>query len=242
MITMTMLTIENISLGYGKKILLRDISATAAAGELIMLAGRNGSGKSTLLRAVAGLAKPLSGRILADGKDISAIPRNEAAMKVSFVSTERIRIPRFRCRDIVALGRAPWTGWAGRLSDTDEQTVSDAMETVGMSGFADRTMDSISDGECQRIMIARALAQDTPLMVLDEPTAFLDVPGRHQITDILKRLAAEKGKTVIFSTHDISIGLKRADKVWLIDGDSLIVRNAADAATGILNLFGISEI
>lgn len=237
-----MLSIGNLTLGYGKNILLHGISTAATAGELIMLAGRNGSGKSTLLRAVAGLAKPLSGRILADGKDISAIPRNEAAMKVSFVSTERIRIPRFRCRDIVALGRAPWNGWAGRLSDTDEQTVADAMETVGMSGFADRTMDSMSDGECQRIMIARALAQDTPLMVLDEPTAFLDVPGRHQITDILKRLAAEKGKTVIFSTHDISIGLKRADKVWLIDGDSLIVRNAADAATDILNLFGISEI
>ena len=242
MITMTMLTIENISLGYGKKILLRDISATAAAGELIMLAGRNGSGKSTLIRSMVGLTPPLSGRILVDGTEISGLPRKKAARKVSFVSTERIRIPWLKCRDMVSMGRAPWTGWAGRLSDTDEQAVADAMETVGMSGFADRTMDSMSDGECQRIMIARALAQDTPLMVLDEPTAFLDVPGRHQITDILERLAAEKGKTVIFSTHDISIGLKRADKVWLIDGDSLIVRNAADAATDILNLFGISGI
>lgn len=237
-----MLEIQNLTLGYGKNILLRNISAKASPGELIALAGRNGSGKSTLIRAMTGLQKPLAGRILTDGLDIGSLPRETAARKVSIVNTDRVRIPWLKCRDLVALGRAPWTGWTGRLSDRDEEAVSEALELTGMTDFAMRSMDSMSDGECQRIMIARALAQDTPLLVLDEPTAFLDLPGRHQITDLLARLAAEKGKTVIFSTHDIGIALQRADRFWILDRDGLIVRNAAEAAADIMEIFGIQEI
>lgn len=237
-----MLEIQNLSLGYGKNILLRNISAQASPGELIAIAGRNGSGKSTLIRAMTGLQKPLAGRILTDGLDIGSLPRETAARKVSIVNTDRVRIPWLKCRDLVALGRAPWTGWTGRLSDRDEEAVSEALELTGMTDFAMRSMDSMSDGECQRIMIARALAQDTPLMVLDEPTAFLDLPGRHQITELLARLAAEKGKTVIFSTHDIGIALQRADRFWILDRDGLIVRNAAEAAPDIMEIFGIQEI
>ena len=237
-----MLEIQNLTLGYGKDILLRNISAQASPGELIAIAGRNGSGKSTLIRAMTGLQKPLAGRILTDGLDIGSLPRETAARKVSIVNTDKVRIPWLKCRDLVALGRAPWTGWTGRLSDRDEEAVSEALESTGMTDFAMRSMDSMSDGECQRIMIARALAQDTPLMVLDEPTAFLDLPGRHQITDLLARLAAEKGKTVIFSTHDIGIALQRADRFWILDRDGLIVRNAAEAAPDIMEIFGIQEI
>lgn len=237
-----MLEIQNLTLGYGKNILLRNISAQASPGELIVIAGRNGSGKSTLIRAMTGLQKPLAGRILTDGIDIGSLPRETAARKVSIVNTDRVRIPWLKCRDLVALGRAPWTGWTGRLSDRDEEAVSEALESTGMTDFAMRSMDSMSDGECQRIMIARALAQDTPLMVLDEPTAFLDLPGRHQITELLARLAAEKGKTVIFSTHDIGIALQRADRFWILDRDGLIVRNAAEAAPDIMEIFGIQEI
>lgn len=237
-----MLEIQNLTLGYGKNILLRNISAQTSPGELIAIAGRNGSGKSTLIRAMTGLQKPLAGRILTDGLDIGSLPRETAARKVSIVNTDRVRIPWLKCRDLVALGRAPWTGWTGRLSDRDEEAVSEALELAGMTDFAMRSMDSMSDGECQRIMIARALAQDTPLLVLDEPTAFLDLPGRHQITDLLARLAAEKGKTVIFSTHDIGIALQRADRFWILDRDGLIVRNAAEAAPDIMEIFGIQEI
>ena len=237
-----MLEIQNLTLGYGKNILLRNISAQASPGELIAIAGRNGSGKSTLIRAMAGLQKPLAGRILTDGLDIGSLPRETAARKVSIVNTDRVRIPWLKCRDLVALGRAPWTGWTGRLSDRDEEAVNKALESTGMTDFAMRSMDSMSDGECQRIMIARALAQDTPLMVLDEPTAFLDLPGRHQITELLARLAAEKGKTVIFSTHDIGIALQRADRFWILDRDGLIVRNAAEAAPDIMEIFGIQKI
>lgn len=237
-----MLEIQNLTLGYGKNILLRNISAQASPGELIVIAGRNGSGKSTLIRAMTGLQKPLAGRILTDGLDIGSLPRETAARKVSIVNTDRVRIPWLKCRDLVALGRAPWTGWTGRLSDRDEEAVSEALESTGMTDFAMRSMDSMSDGECQRIMIARALAQDTPLMILDEPAAFLDLPGRHQITDLLARLAAEKGKTVIFSTHDIGIALQRADRFWILDRDGLIVRNAAEAAPDIMKIFGIQEI
>lgn len=237
-----MLEIQNLTLGYGKNILLRNISAQASPGELIAIAGRNGSGKSTLIRAMTGLQKPLAGRILTDGLDIGSLPRETAARKVSIVNTDRVRIPWLKCRDLVALGRAPWTGWTGRLSDRDEEAVNKALELAGMTDFAMRSMDSMSDGECQRIMIARALAQDTPLLILDEPTAFLDLPGRHQITDLLARLAAEKGKTVIFSTHDIGIALQRADRFWILDRDGLIVRNAAEAAPDIMEIFGIQEI
>lgn len=237
-----MLEIQNLTLGYGKNILLRNISAQASPGELIVIAGRNGSGKSTLIRAMTGLQKPLAGRILTDGLDIGSLPRETAARKVSIVNTDRVRIPWLKCRDLVALGRAPWTGWTGRLSDRDEEAVNKALELAGMTDFAMRSMDSMSDGECQRIMIARALAQDTPLLILDEPTAFLDLPGRHQITDLLARLAAEKGKTVIFSTHDIGIALQRADRFWILDRDGLIVRNAAEAAADIMEIFGIQEL
>ena len=237
-----MIQIENITLGYGKKVLMRGISASASTGGLTMIAGRNGSGKSTLIRALTGLSRPLSGRILADGENIAVMPREKAAQKVSFVGTERIRIPGLKCRDVVSMGRAPWTRWTGAMSSEDEEAVSKAFDITGMLAFADKTMDKMSDGECQKIMIARALAQDTPVMVLDEPTAFLDVPGRHQIIEILRELASAEGKTVIFSTHDIGIGLKKADTVWLLDGHGLIVREAEEAAPDILKIFGITEI
>ena len=214
-----MLEIQNLTLGYGKNILLRNISAKASPGELIALAGRNGSGKSTLIRAMTGLQKPLAGRILTDGLDIGSLPRETAARKVSIVNTDRVRIPWLKCRDLVALGRAPWTGWTGRLSDRDEEAVNKALELAGMTDFAMRSMDSMSDGECQRIMIARALAQDTPLLVLDEPTAFLDIANRFLVTKLLRDIAHKSGRCVIFSTHDLQSALQMCDRIWVMAGD-----------------------
>ena len=225
-----MLKLAGLSVGYGKNVLLRDIDFKTDSGELVALVGRNGCGKSTLLRVIAGLAGPLSGHVLASGRDMRLLSRKEAARTVSLVNTERLRIPGLTCTEIVSMGRAPWTGWTGRLGDKDKKIIAQALETVGMTEFSGRTMDKMSDGECQKIMIARALAQDTPVMLLDEPTAFLDVPGKYQIASILKKLAAEAGKSVIFSTHDIGIALKTADRILIVGNAGNISAESGNSA------------
>lgn len=225
-----MLELIGLSVGYGKNVLLRDIDFKTDAGELVALVGSNGCGKSTLLRVIAGLAGPMSGHVLASGRDMRLLSRKEAARTVSLVNTERLRIPGLTCTEIVSMGRAPWTGWTGRLGDKDKKIIAQALETVGMTEFSGRTMDKMSDGECQKIMIARALAQDTPVMLLDEPTAFLDVPGKYQIASILKKLAAEAGKSVIFSTHDIGIALKTADRILIVGNAGNISAESGNSA------------
>ena len=133
------------------------------------------------------------------------------------MTTDKVRIANLACEDVVALGRAPYTNWFGRMQRGDRETVARALELVGMSSFARKTMDAMSDGECQRILIARALAQDTPVILLDEPTAFLDLPNRYELCTLLQRLAREEGKCVLFSTHDLDIALSLCDSVALID-------------------------
>ena len=162
-----MIQLESLTLGYGQQILLDRVSASLDGGGLIALLGRNGSGKSTLLRATAGLGKIKSGRILLAGKDLAGLRPEELARTVSFVTTEKVRIPNLKCRDVVALGRAPYTNWVGRLQPRDREIVDKSLALLDMSTYAERTMDQMSDGECQRIMIARALAQDTPIILLE---------------------------------------------------------------------------
>ena len=132
-----------------------------------------------------------------------------------------VRIANLRCKDVVALGRAPYTNWIGQLQAEDEKRVVTAMHLVGMSDYAEKTMDKMSDGECQRIMIARALAQDTPIILLDEPTAFLDLPNRYELCLLLKKLAQTEGKCILFSTHDLDIALSLCDTIMLIDNPQL---------------------
>lgn len=202
--------------------LLRDVNATIGKGKLTALIGRNGTGKSTLLRAIAGLNRNYSGKIRLDGKDIKSLTPKETARTLAFVTTERTRIANLRCEDVVAIGRAPYTNWIGRMQDADREIVARSLEQVGMSGYALRTMDKMSDGECQRIMIARALAQDTPIILLDEPTSFLDMPNRHELCTLLGRLAHEQGKCILFSTHELDIALSLTDSIALINPPELI--------------------
>ena len=186
---MTHVELQHITIGYGHRVLLEDVSAAIGGGRLVALLGRNGTGKSTLLRAVAGLEAPLSGGIRLCGRLLSATPAHELAQVVSFVTTEKVRIANLASRDVVGLGRAPYTDWLGRLRPGDRAVVDRALNLVGMGGFADKPMDRLSDGEAQRVMIARALAQDTPVILLDEPTAFLDMPNRYELCTLLHRLA-----------------------------------------------------
>ena len=223
-----MIRLNDLTIGYGHRILLQHASATIPAGELVALVGRNGTGKSTLLRAIAGLGERLGGEIRLDGHSLETLSPQQLATTVSFVTTERVRIPNLRCEDVVALGRAPYTNWIGQLQPEDQSRVDNAMRLVGMTDYAEKTMDKMSDGECQRIMIARALAQDTPVILLDEPTAFLDLPNRYELCLLLKRLAQEEGKCILFSTHDLDIALSLCDSIMLIDNPQLYTLSTSE--------------
>lgn len=212
-----MIELKELTLGYGQRTLLEMVNARMTGGQLIALLGRNGAGKSTLLRAMMGLEKPQSGEIILQGKKITSLKPEKLARSISFVTTDKVRIANLRCKDVVSMGRAPYTNWIGQLRPEDEMRVDTAIQLVGMSAYAEKTMDKMSDGECQRIMIARALAQDTPVILLDEPTAFLDLPNRYELCLLLKRLAQEEDKCILFSTHDLDIALSLCDSIMLID-------------------------
>lgn len=225
-----MISYQGLTVGYGRRLLIENADTAMMSGRLVALLGRNGAGKSSLLRATIGLDKPVAGNVTIAGCDISAMTAAERARSIAAVTTERIRIANLRCDVVVGMGRAPYTGWAGSLSRADRIAVGEALEAVDMQSFASHTMDSMSDGECQRVMIARALAQDTPAMVLDEPTSFLDLPNRYELCLLLKRLAAERGKCVLFSTHELDIALTIADDIALIDTPDLIFGPASTVA------------
>lgn len=212
-----MIELRDFSIGYGERKLLEDINATIVGGELTALIGRNGSGKSTLLRAIAGLNPRYEGRIMLAGHDTRDMRPQELSKTIAFVNTERTRISNLRCEDVVAVGRAPYTNWIGRMQDIDREIVAKSLASVGMSDYANRTMDTMSDGECQRVMIARALAQDTPIILLDEPTSFLDMPNRYELVALLQSLAHKQGKCVIFSTHELDIAMLLCDNIALFD-------------------------
>ena len=216
-----MIRFRELSLGYGSRILIDNLSATVKRGELTALVGRNGTGKSTLLRAITGLGERIGGDILLGDKPIDSFSTAELATMVTFVTTDKVRIANLRCRDVVALGRAPYTNWIGRMQEQDEEIVMRSMELVGMGNYANKTMDRMSDGECQRIMIARALAQQTPIILLDEPTAFLDMPNRYELCTLLQRLAHEEQKCILFSTHELDIALALCDSIALISPPQL---------------------
>ena len=234
-----MIKLENIKLGYGSRTLLDGVSTTFERGTLTALLGRNGAGKSTLLRAVAALGRLNGGSICVGGEDISTLTAEQIAHRISFVTTDKVRIPNLTCEDVVALGRAPYTNWIGRMQEIDRQIVAEALAAVGMSDFARKTMDAMSDGECQRVMIARALAQQTPVILLDEPTAFLDLPTRHEVCALLRRLAHEEGKTIIFSTHDLDIAMAQCDMAAIIDSPALLHKPTSELQEDIARIFGI---
>lgn len=216
-----MIQLQDFTIGYGQRTLLQSVNVTIADGQLTALIGRNGSGKSTLLRAIAGLSDAYSGTVLLNGLDSRSLKADQLAKNLSFVSTERTRIPNLRCHDVVAMGRAPYTNWIGRLRAEDQCIVDDALAAVGMVDYADRTMDRMSDGECQRVMIARALAQATPIILLDEPTSFLDLPNRYDLCMLLSQLAHSQNKCILFSTHELDIALSLCDAVALIETPNL---------------------
>ncbi len=217
--------LEGLVIGYRKgqkkMSLCNPLNCKARAGELVVLMGRNGCGKSTLLRTIAGLQDPLDGEVRLVNRSLGDYDRREFSRTLGFVSTEVIRVQGLRVRDLVAMGRYPHTGWFGRLSKEDHARTGHAMDITSLNSLAERDLDELSDGERQRAMIARTLAQDTRVLILDEPTAFLDLTHRFEIISLLGDLARHHGKTIVYSSHDLQLSLQEADKIWLMDGQEL---------------------
>lgn len=215
----------NLSIGYhGRQnhILPGIFNISAKKGELIALIGRNGIGKSTLLKTLSKLQNSISGKIYLENNELQKIPLKELATKLGFVSTEQVFVNNLRVYDLVALGRYPYTNWFGTNREADRQMIESAIRMVNLEELAFKNIRQISDGERQRAMIARTIAQDTSLIILDEPTAFLDLPNKYEIVHLLNRLSREKGKTVVFSTHELNIANEEADKIWLMTPEGVI--------------------
>ncbi len=239
---------KKVTIGYLKNNtrmpLCNDINVQAHQGELIALIGSNGIGKSTFIRTLCLIHPALEGQISINNFDSESISRNEAAKNMSLVSTELIRSNNLRVNDLVGLGRYPHGNWFSPLNDKDYEIVQAALTDVGMVGFGNRLVNELSDGEYQRVMIARALAQDTPILFLDEPTAFLDLSNKFIIFSLLWRLTRERLKTVIFSTHDLNIALQFADLFWVMSKNGLQAGAPEDLLmnNAIENLFFGSDV
>lgn len=216
-----MIELKNLSTGYGRHTVSANLNATLQSGRLTCLLGPNGVGKSTLLRTLCGFQPPLKGRMELDGKDMSLLSRKEMSRSIGVVLTERPDVTDMRASDMVALGRTPYTGFWGRLGTEDRNRVDEAMQLVGITHLAHRMIHTLSDGERQKVMIAKALAQQTPVILLDEPTAFLDFPSKVETMRLLHRLAHESGKTVFLSTHDLETAIQLSDDLWLLSADGL---------------------
>ena len=212
--------IEGLSIGYrtkhGVKVVTEGISDMICSGELTCLLGENGAGKSTLLRTLSGFLPPLSGEISILGKPLRQYRERELATVIGVVLTERTNLQNMTVTELVGMGRSPYTGFWGRFSAADRAKVREALEMVGIAAFGNRLVQTLSDGERQKVMIAKALAQETPIIFLDEPTAFLDYPSKVEVLNLLGRLSRDFGKTIFLSTHDLELALRVADRVWLM--------------------------
>ena len=220
---MSILTTQNLSIGYSKKgktdVIQSGLDLQLRAGELVCLIGPNGSGKSTLLRTLTGLQKPLEGKTLIDGKDITFIKQHEKALKLALVLTERVDIENTTVYNLVSLGRHPHSDWWGNVTDQEDTIIREAITMVHMDHKMHQNINELSDGERQRAMIAKALAQDTAIIMLDEPTAHLDLPNRVEIMLLLHKLAHTTQKAILLSTHELDLALQAADRIWLISTD-----------------------
>lgn len=219
------LNISKLEIGYPQKgggysHVAGPIDLTAQSGELVCLLGPNGVGKSTLLRTLAGIQQAHDGEMSILNQDVAKISKRKLAKLLSVVLTDRITSGNLTAYDLVTLGRIPHTGWFGNLSDEDKHKTEWAISSTHIEAFQHKNIHTLSDGERQKVMIARALAQDTPVILLDEPTAHLDVPNRIDIVRLLRKLAQETGKAIIMSTHELDLALQAADKIWLMTEDN----------------------
>ncbi len=216
------LTTHRLSIGYAGKsspvTVAAGINLSLSPGKLTALLGRNGSGKSTLIRTLAGLQRPVAGSVTLEGRDITEWGSAGLSRKMAVVLQDQVRNPNLTVYELVALGRTPYTNWLGTLSKEDDHMVLESIRKAGIPELAGRGTHLLSDGERQKAMFARALAQETPLILLDEPTAHLDILSRIELIRILRQTAHTESKSVLFSTHDLELALQMSDQLWLFDG------------------------
>lgn len=233
-----MIELKHLTVGYGKKAVLSDIDQTLSAGQMVCLLGANGAGKSTVLRTMAGFQPPLDGKILIDGRNLHSLSPEQRSKTVSVVLTERFEVQYMKVADLVGMGRSPYTGFFGTLGGQDKAIVSEAIEMVGIADLAQRTVDTLSDGERQKAFLAKALAQQTPIILLDEPTAFLDFHAKISTLRLMQKLAHETDKTILMSTHDVEMALRLSDILWIVqDGEIHTGTTASLTESGILRQF-----
>ena len=236
---MKSVVLQNLSIGYlskgNRKVVATGLNAAINQGELTCLLGRNGIGKSTLLRTLSAFQPALDGDI---SVALTSLSDRQLSRTIGIVLTEKPDVQNMSVEELVGMGRSPYTGFWGTLSDDDRSIVDNAIRLVGIESLKGRMVHTLSDGERQKVMIAKALAQQTPIIYLDEPTAFLDFPSKVEMMQLLRRLANDEQKTIFLSTHDVELSLQLADCIWLMEPEQLSVgtpRQLADQ--GVLERF-----
>ena len=212
--------LKNLGIGYptkhGVRTVAEGIDGTIRSGELTCLLGANGVGKSTLLRTLSAFQPKIKGNVFIEGREISDYSDKKLSKLIGVVLTEKPDVRNMRVRELVSLGRSPYTGFWGTYSKEDLRIVDEAISLVGIDSLSGRMVHTLSDGERQKVMIAKALAQQTPVIYLDEPTAFLDYPSKVEVLQLLRRISKKTEKTIFLSTHDVELALQLADTVWLM--------------------------
>lgn len=236
-----MIRFENLSAGYGTSDVVKSITAQAKAGELIALIGPNGCGKSTLLKTLCGIIPPSSGRAMMNGKALNDMPLKARAKSIAYLAQSREALPSMSSEEVIRLGRAPYRGALGKISSDGENAIHSALSRTKSEALANRRFDSLSGGEQARVLLARALAVDAPLLLADEPIAALDPFYQLSTMEILKA-EAKRGKTVITALHDLSLAAHFADRIWMMHHGQIIAEGVADkvlSAENLKTVFGI---
>ena len=228
--------LSELNVGYGKTVVLNDVNITIEKGQIVCLIGANGAGKSTVLKTIVGQLKKLGGAVYLNGNDKDDMSEEDVAKTVSMVMTERIHPELMTCFDVVATGRYPYTGRLGFLDDRDKAAINEAIDMVGAGKIKDKDFSKISDGQRQRIMLARAICQDADVMILDEPTSFLDLQYKLDILKVIKKIAATKQVAVLMSIHELEFVPAVADKVIGIAGDEVYVAGSPEEVLTGANL------
>ncbi len=212
----SILKTENLSIGYGKKSIQKNLNLSISKGTLVSLIGKNGCGKSTLLKTLAGINPLIEGDVLIENQSLDKLNPLERAKNIALVLTECPNISYTKVYDIVKMGQIPFQSWYQKVSKKSLEKINWAIELIKIEDKKERFFNELSDGEKQKVMIAKALAQDTPLIFLDEPTAHLDLPNKIEILILLKNLVKKTGKTIIVATHEINLALQTSDTIWLM--------------------------
>jgi iron complex transport system ATP-binding protein len=229
---MEVLRTENLHIGYKDKAILPPINVSLKEGNLIALIGPNGAGKSTLFKTLTAHIKPLKGKIELFGKELTDYSSKEKARLIGLVLTERPDDMFLKVYDVVASGRCPYTDFFGKIGKEDEKIIQESLDIVGINKLKDRYFNTLSDGEKQKVMIAKTLAQNTPIIFMDEPTAFIDYPSKIELFSLMKMLTKERNKTIIFSSHDLELLLRYTDDIWLISKGKQLISAKKDDLIG----------